>query len=81
MKGKKNIPPIDYSTIVVDPDCRVVVYPHDVQRIMGSSYRAAADFVNRIKKFLGKQSYQLITIYEFSQYSGINERVVKQYIK
>ncbi|NUY81883.1 hypothetical protein HUK80_13345 [Flavobacterium sp. MAH-1] len=51
--------------------CKICIYPKDVQRIMGKSYRQARLYLSKIRKDLGKQPKQLISIREFSQYTGL----------
>jgi len=59
---------------------RVCIYPKDIQRITGRSDRYGRKLLQEIKKFLGKENYQFITIKEFSDYSGIELETVKTYI-
>lgn len=59
---------------------RVCIYPKDIQRITGRSDRYGRKLLQEIKKFLGKENYQFITIKEFSEYSGIELETVKTYI-
>jgi hypothetical protein len=33
-----------------------------------------------MKEYFGKQSHQFITTEEFSEYSGINQKIVKEYL-
>jgi len=60
---------------------RVCIYPKDIQRITGRSERYGRKILQDIRKFLGKESHQFITINEFSEYSGIQLEIVNQYIK
>lgn len=60
---------------------RACIYPKDIQRITGRSERYGRKLLQEIKDFLGKESYQFITVYEFSEYSGIQIDIVNQYIK
>ena len=60
---------------------RVCIYPKDIQRITGKSERYGRKILQDIRKFLGKESHQYITINEFSEYSGIQLEIVSQYIK
>ena len=50
---------------------RVCIYPKDVQRITGKTYRQARLYLNKIKDNLNKEPYQLISIDEFCAYSGL----------
>lgn len=60
---------------------RVCIYPKDIQRITGRSERYGRKILQDIRKYLGKESHQFITINEFSEYSGIELEIVSQYIK
>ena len=59
---------------------RVCIYPKDIQRITGRSERYGRKILQDIRKYLGKESHQFITINEFSEYSGIELEIVSQYI-
>lgn len=60
---------------------RVCIYPKDIQRITGRSERYGRKILQDIRKYLGKESHQFITINEFSEYSGIELEIVSQYIR
>ena len=51
---------------------RACIYPKDVQRITGKSYRQSLRMLQQIKRDLNKEKEQFITIEEFSNYTGIN---------
>jgi len=55
---------------------RVCIYPKDVQRITGKSYRYSRLLLIAIKKNLNKQEHQLISIDEFCQYTGLTAEQV-----
>lgn len=55
---------------------RVCIYPKDVQRITGKSYRTARLLLLDIKKRLNKQEHQFITIEEFCTYTGLKIELV-----
>jgi hypothetical protein len=55
---------------------RVCIYPKDVQRITGKSYRTARLLLLSIKKHLNKQEHQFITIEEFCTYTGLKIELV-----
>lgn len=59
---------------------RACIYPKDIQRITGRSERYGRKLLQDIRDFFGKESYQFITIKEFSEYSGIEEETVLRYI-
>jgi len=50
---------------------RVCVYPKDVQRVLGKTYTQARLYLRRLKKDLGKQDSQLVSVREFCEYSGL----------
>ena len=52
---------------------RACIYPKDVQRITGKSYRQSLRMLQQIRKDLHKEKEQFITIEEFSNYTGINK--------
>jgi len=59
---------------------RACIYPKDIQCITGRSERYGRKLLNEIKVHFGKESYQFITINEFSEYSGIEVDIINQYI-
>jgi hypothetical protein len=59
---------------------RACIYPKDVQRITGKSYRQSIRMLLQIKKDLRKEKEQLLTIEEFCQYTGINLDHVSSFI-
>jgi len=59
---------------------RACIYPKDIQRITGRSERYGRKLLQDIRSFLDKEPHQFVTIYEFSEYSGIEIEVVNQYI-
>lgn len=60
---------------------RACIYPKDIQCITGRSERYGRKLLNDIKSHFGKQPHQFITINEFSEYSGIEEDIIKEYIR
>ncbi|WP_439182494.1 hypothetical protein [Carboxylicivirga taeanensis] len=59
---------------------RLCIYPKDVQRITGKSEKTSRRMLNNIKKALGKQEHQFITTEEFAFYTGIDARLVREYL-
>ncbi|MFY0608515.1 MAG: hypothetical protein JXR10_17495 [Cyclobacteriaceae bacterium] len=59
---------------------RVIIYPKDIQRITGKSERYGRKLIRDIKDHLHKDDHQMVTIYEFSEYSGIDTELIKQYL-
>jgi hypothetical protein len=52
---------------------RVCIYPKDVQRITGKTYRQARVYLLKIKVSLNKESHQLVSIDEFCEFSGLKK--------
>ena len=50
---------------------RVCIYPKDVQRITGKTYRQPGLYLNKIKDNLNKEPHQLIFTEKFCSYSGL----------
>ena len=59
---------------------RICIYPKDIMRITGRSERYARTLHERIKLYYDKKPHQLLTVYEFSEYSGIELKIVEGYI-
>lgn len=55
---------------------RVCIYPKDVQRITGKTYRQARLYLLKIKVSLNKESHQLVSIDEFCEFSGLKKEQV-----
>jgi len=55
---------------------RICIYPKDVQRITGKSYRYARLLLIEIRRELKKEEHQFLTIEEFCQYKGLNIELV-----
>ena len=52
---------------------RVVIYPKDIMIITGKSERYSRYLIQRIKKHLGKEDHQVVSIGEFCEYMGLEE--------
>jgi len=59
---------------------RICIYPKDIQLITGRSERYGRKLLQTIRENLDKESHQFITIDEFSEYTGIKEEIVKQFL-
>ncbi|WP_303317202.1 hypothetical protein Q4Q34_02030 [Flavivirga abyssicola] len=59
---------------------RACIYPKDIQLITGRSERYGRKLLQTIKESLDKESHQFITVDEFSEYTGIKEEIVCQYL-
>lgn len=60
---------------------RVVIYVRDVMNITGRSESGARSLLQKIKEVIGKQPAQCITIKEFCEYTGIEEEIVREFMK
>jgi hypothetical protein len=59
---------------------RMVIYSHDVQRMTGRSLRYAQEFLQEIKRKLGKEKNQLVTTAEYCKYAGMSREEVEGYL-
>ncbi|UFH36551.1 hypothetical protein [Flavobacterium acetivorans] len=59
---------------------RICIYPKDVQRITGKSYRYSRLLLIAIKKELNKQEHQFLSIEEFCLYTGLKLELVQPLI-
>ncbi|WP_010136508.1 hypothetical protein [Ochrovirga pacifica] len=60
---------------------RACIYPKDIQCITGRSERYSRRLLNEIRAHFDKQPYQFITHQEFSEYTGIDIEIIKDYLK
>jgi hypothetical protein len=59
---------------------RIVIYSKDIERITGKSGRYARKIMAILRKDLGKQKHQFVSIGEFCTYSGIPEEEVLKHL-
>jgi DNA-binding transcriptional regulator YhcF (GntR family) len=59
----------------MDPGC-IIIYAKDIQRITNRSERFARNLHKQIKKQLGKEGHQLLTLREFCTHQGLDARDV-----
>ncbi len=59
---------------------RIVIYPQDVALITGRSDRYGRMIIKRIKEALRKEDHHLVTIKEFSEYTGIDISLIEAVI-
>jgi len=50
---------------------RLCIYPKDIQRITGKSYRQSVRLLQTIRKKLHKLENEFVTVEEFSLYAGL----------
>jgi hypothetical protein len=51
----------------------MVIYPKDVQYLTGKTERTARRLMKAIRKKLGKEKHQMISVREFCEYTGLRE--------
>jgi hypothetical protein len=57
---------------------RVCIYPKDIQRITGKSYRQSTRILNQIRMSLRKPKSSLVSVEEFCEYTGLKyEHVIE----
>ena len=59
---------------------RVCIYPKDIQRITGKSYRQSIRLMHKAKKDLNKLENEFLTIEEFCMFSGLKFEQVSHLI-
>jgi hypothetical protein len=59
---------------------RICIYPKDIERITGKSYRQSTRMLQLIRKSLNKLDNELVTIEEFCQYAGLKIEQVEPLI-
>ncbi|RYE23102.1 MAG: hypothetical protein EOP51_11530 [Sphingobacteriales bacterium] len=60
---------------------RVVIHSKDVENITGYMPRTARNLLQKIKRLVGKPKRSLVTIREFCNYTGIDEELVREFLK
>ena len=71
---------IEYEKLFMKSN-RVCIFPKDVQRITGRSERYGRLLLHQIRMHLDKQPHQFITVDEFAEFTGINIKTVKGFLK
>jgi hypothetical protein len=59
---------------------RLCIYPKDIQRITGKSYRQSIRMMQTIRKELNKLQNELVSIEEFCHYTSLKQEQVEQLI-
>lgn len=62
------------------PMKRICIYPKDIERITGKSYRQSTRMLQAVRKSLNKLEIELVTIEEFCQYAGLKIEQVEPLI-
>lgn len=60
---------------------RICVYPADVQELTGRSENYSRALIRKIKRHLGKEKYQPVSIEEFCAYTALSLDLVKTVVK
>jgi pyridoxine 5'-phosphate synthase PdxJ len=60
---------------------RVCIYPKDIQRITGKSYRQSIRLLQKIRKDLNKLENEFLSVDEFCQYTSLKYEQVEPHIK
>lgn len=59
---------------------RACIYPKDIERITGKSYRQSSRIFNKIKEEYNKPKKSLVSIEEFCLYTGLKIEHIQEYI-
>ena len=59
---------------------RLCIYPKDIQRITGKSYRQSIRLLQKIKTDYNKCANGLVSVEEFCDYTGLKYEKVEPYI-
>jgi len=59
---------------------RLCIYPKDIQRITGKSYRQSIRLLQKIRKELNKLQNEFVSIEEFCQYTSLKIEQVEPLI-
>ena len=59
---------------------RLCIYPKDVQRITGLSYRQSVRYIHRMRAALNKSETELLSVEEFCQYTGLKYKQVSEHL-
>lgn len=60
---------------------RLIIYPKDIKNIIGKSYNTAWILWQEIHAALNKSDHQVISIREFCEYMGLEEKLVLEFLK
>ena len=59
---------------------RIVIYAKDISNITGKKERTARKIIAQIRRKYNKKPGDFITVYEFCEYTGLNEERVRQFL-
>jgi len=60
---------------------RIIVHSKDVENITGYMPRTARKLLQTIRNVFGKPKSALVTVREFCMYTGIEEELVKDFLR
>lgn len=60
---------------------RLCIYPKDIQRITGKSYRQSTRLLQKLKLDSNKDKNSLVSVEEFCDYTGLKYEHVEPHIK
>ena len=60
---------------------RLCIYPKDVQRITGLSYRQSVRYIHRMRAALNKSETELLSVEEFCHYTGLKYKQVSEHLR
>ena len=60
---------------------RLCIYPKDIQRITGKSYRQSARLLQKIRSDLNKGENEFVSIEEFCQYTSLKLEQVEPFLR
>jgi hypothetical protein len=59
---------------------RICIYPKDIAIITGKTERHGRSLLNRIRKHLGKETHQAVSVFEFCDYMGLKHKEVECFL-
>ena len=78
--SSKSKPNQSYRQSMRTDNKRLCIYPKDIQRITGKSYRQSIRMLHKIRKDLNKFPNELVSIEEFCQYTSLKMEQVEPLI-
>ncbi|MGX5819217.1 hypothetical protein ACWKWU_13525 [Chitinophaga lutea] len=60
---------------------RIVIYPRDVEILMGKCDRSSRELLRQIKAVLGKPRNAVVTLREFCYFTGMDEEEVREELR
>ena len=59
---------------------RIVIYAKDVMKITGRSERTARKMLQLIRTVNRKKKGELVTVYEFCRFTGIDQQLINDFL-